>query len=106
MMAILTITVVLICMFLVIRDVENLFMCLLAIHMSSFSGVCVCVCVCVCALSMATPTAYGSSQGLNRSCSCWPVSQPQQRWDQSPICNLYHSSRQCQILNPLSRARD
>ena len=26
--------------------------------------------------------------------------------DLSHICNLYHSSRQCQILNPLSEARD
>ena len=27
-------------------------------------------------------------------------------WDPSHICNLYHSSRQRQILNPLSEARD
>ena len=27
-------------------------------------------------------------------------------WDPSCICNLYHSSEQCQILNPLSEARD
>ena len=26
--------------------------------------------------------------------------------DPSHICNLYHSSRQCWILNPLSKARD
>ena len=26
--------------------------------------------------------------------------------DPSCICDLYHSSRQCQILNPLSEARD
>ena len=26
--------------------------------------------------------------------------------DLSHICDLYHSSRQCWILNPLSRARD
>ena len=26
--------------------------------------------------------------------------------DPSHICNLHHSSRQCQILNPLSKARD
>ena len=26
--------------------------------------------------------------------------------DPSHICNLHHSSRQCQILNPLSEARD
>ena len=26
--------------------------------------------------------------------------------DPSCICNLHHSSQQCQILNPLSEARD
>ena len=26
--------------------------------------------------------------------------------DESQICNLHYSSRQCQILNPLSEARD
>ena len=27
-------------------------------------------------------------------------------WDWSCVCDLYHSSWQCQILNPLSEARD
>ena len=27
-------------------------------------------------------------------------------WDLSHVCNLYHSSQQRQILNPLSKARD
>ena len=27
-------------------------------------------------------------------------------WDPSCVCNLYHSSRQCQIPDPLSEARD
>ena len=27
-------------------------------------------------------------------------------WDLSPICDLHHSSGQCRILNPLSKARD
>ena len=27
-------------------------------------------------------------------------------WDPSCVCNLHHSSRQCQILNPLSEGRD
>ena len=26
--------------------------------------------------------------------------------DPSRVCDLYHSSRQCRILNPLSKARD
>ena len=27
-------------------------------------------------------------------------------WDPSRVCKLHHSSHQCQILNPLSEARD
>ena len=27
-------------------------------------------------------------------------------WDPSRVCNLHHSSQQCQILNPPSKARD
>ena len=27
-------------------------------------------------------------------------------WDLSRVCNLHYSSRQCQIFNPLSEARD
>ena len=27
-------------------------------------------------------------------------------WDRSHVCNLYHSSQQCRILNPQSKARD
>ena len=27
-------------------------------------------------------------------------------WDPSPVCDLHHSSRQPQILNPLSEAKD
>ena len=27
-------------------------------------------------------------------------------WDLSCLCDLHHSSQQCQILHPLSKARD
>ena len=27
-------------------------------------------------------------------------------WDLSHVCNLHHSSEQCQVLNPLRKARD
>ena len=27
-------------------------------------------------------------------------------WDPSRVCDLHHNSRQCQVLNPLSEARD
>ena len=57
--------------------------------------------------SSAAPAAYGSSQsrgligvvatGLHHSHS---------NWDLSRICDLHHSSRQCWILNPLSKVRD
>ena len=48
------------------------------------------------------------------SYSCWPTPQPQQYGisaasamsDQSCICDLHHSSQQCQILHPLGEARD
>ena len=38
--------------------------------------------------------------------SLQPTPQPQQRGDPSRVCNLDHSSRQRQILNPLSEATD
>ena len=50
---------------------------------------------------------YGDSQarGLIRaSYSCQPMPQPTR--DPSHVCDLHHSSRQLQILNPLSDARD
>ena len=54
----------------------------------------------------------GSRQ--NWSCSCRPTPQPQQcsystaiaMPDLSLVCDLHHSSRQCQIPNPPSKARD
>ena len=45
-------------------------------------------------------------QESHRSCSCWPMSQPQATWDPSHTCDQYHSSQQHQILNPQSEARD
>ena len=56
---------------------------------------------------MATPTAHRSSQarGLHESCSCRPTPQPQQcrTWAASVTYSTAHP--QCQILNPLSKAR-
>ena len=59
-------------------------------------------------LFRATPAACRSSQarGQIRSCSCQRIPQPQQRRIWATSTNLGHSSRQCQILNPLSEARD
>ena len=64
---------------------------------------------------MSSPAANGGSQakGSDWSCSCQCTPQPQQHQipatatpDPSHICDLHHSPRQCQILNPLSKARD
>ena len=59
------------------------------------------------AISRAIPTAYGGSQarGLIRAVAAG-IHHGQSNMGSEPICNLHHSSRQCQILNPLSKARD
>uniref|UniRef100_A0A8D0Z299 AP2-associated protein kinase 1 n=1 Tax=Sus scrofa TaxID=9823 RepID=A0A8D0Z299_PIG len=44
--------------------------------------------------------------GIQANCSFQPTPQPQQRGIQATSANLHHSSWQCQILNPLSEARD
>ena len=56
-----------------------------------------------CLFSRATPAAYGGSQarGLIRAVAyARAIATPRR------ICDLHHSSRQCWILNPLSKARD
>ena len=55
----------------------------------------------------ATRAAYVSSQtgGRNWSCSCAYATATATR-DPSRICDLHHSSWQCQILNLLRDARD
>ena len=44
--------------------------------------------------------------GLNQSCSCRPMPQPQHPGHPSCVCDLHHSSQQCQDPNSLSKARD
>ena len=45
--------------------------------------------------------------GVNRSCSCQLADvTATATTDPSRVCNLHHSSQQCQILNPGSEARD
>ena len=71
-----------------------------------FGGVCMCACV-FCCLFRATPVAYGSFQArgwigaaVTSLChSCSNVSSKLYLW-------LHHSPQQCQILNPLSEARN
>ena len=64
------------------------------VHPLSLCGVCVCV-------FRTTPSAYGGSQArsqIRATATATP--------DPSRICDLHHSSQQCWILNPWSKARD
>ena len=69
------------------------------------------VCVCVrggcCCSFRATPVAYGGSQASGQL-ELQPLAYAIARAtpDASHVCNLHYSSRQHQIFNPLSRARD
>ena len=55
-------------------------------------------------LFRAAPTACGGSQELQLP--VYATATATSTWDLSCICNLYHNSRQCWILNPLGKARD
>ena len=61
---------------------------------------------CPFAFSRAAPAAHGRSQarGLIGAVAAYTTTTATQ--DPSRICDSHHSSRQCQILNPLSKARD
>ena len=53
------------------------------------------------------PMAYGGSQGRGESeLQLLAYATATATTDPSRICDLHHSSRQCQILNSLSEARD
>ena len=55
----------------------------------------------------ATPTAYGSSQAKGRiGAVAASLHHSTTMWDPSHICDLHHSSQQCRIPDPLSKARD
>ena len=78
-------------------------------------GVCACVSACVHAHSQistpfffrATFVAYGSSQARGLIRAVLPAyTTATAMTDLSHVCNLHHTSWQCQILNPLSKARD
>ena len=64
--------------------------------------------VCFC-LFRAKPSAYGSSQArgwVGATATAVGLHHSTATWHPSRICDLQHSSWQCQILNPLSEARD
>ena len=56
---------------------------------------------------MTTPVTDGSSQaGVKLGASAEAYTTATAKPVPSHICNLYHSLQQCQIFNPLSKARD
>ena len=56
---------------------------------------------------MATPATYGNSQARGPiGIVAASLHHSHAMWDLSLVCDLHHSSWQCQILNPLSYARD
>ena len=58
-------------------------------------------------LFRAKHAAYGSSQARIKSELQLPAyATATAMWDPSHICDLYHRSWQCQILDPLSKAKD
>ena len=60
---------------------------------------------CFVCLFRATPKAYGSSQVRGWiGATAYSVHQAMQNL--SHTCDLYHSSQQCRVLNPQSKARD
>ena len=63
-------------------------------------------CFCFC-LGGGTPVAYGGSRarGLTGATAA-SLRHSHSNADPSHICNLHHSSPQCRILNPLSKARN
>ena len=54
----------------------------------------------------ATPAAYGISQARGRIGSLGAYTTATAAWSPTHSCDLYHSSRQYQIFNPQSKARD
>ena len=55
----------------------------------------------------AAPVACGSSRiGVESKLQLWAYTTATATWDPSCIYDLYHSSQQCQIPDPLSETRD
>ena len=67
---------------------------------------CICLFVCLFALSWAAPAAEVPRLGVESE--PWPPAYTRATATQDPsrVCNLYHSSWQRRIVNPLSKGRD
>ena len=62
---------------------------------------------CLFAISWAAPAAYGGSQARGPiEAIATGVHHSHSNAGSKPLCNLHCSFWQCQILNPLSKARD
>ena len=62
---------------------------------------------CLFAFSRATPEAYRDSQaGVQSELQLQAYSRAAATRDPSCVCDLHHSSRQCRVLNPLSKGKD
>jgi len=67
---------------------------------------CLSVCLSI-YLSRAIAAAYGVSQARGQIvAAALAYTTATEIQDPGHVCDLHHSSRQCQILNPLSKARD
>ena len=63
--------------------------------------------VCLFAISWAAAAGHGGSQAKGRiGAVATGLARAIATWDPSHICYLHHSSRQCWILNTLSKVRD
>ena len=62
---------------------------------------------CLFAISWAAPMAHGDSQARGPIGAVPPAyARTMATRDPSRVCSLHHSSLQCRMLNPLSKARD
>ena len=64
------------------------------------------LCLFVCLFFRAAPAAHGSSEARESKLQLLPYATARATRDLSCICDLHHSSQQCQILNLLSELRD
>ena len=67
---------------------------------------CVCVCVCVCFLGPHLQHMEVLRLGVESELYLLAYTTTIPMQDPSRVCDLHHSSQQCPILNPLSKARD
>ena len=65
-----------------------------------------CLCFCFCFLGLHLQHMEVPKLGVQSELQLLAYTTATETWDPSQVCNLHHSSRQRQILNPLSEVRD